>query len=359
MIITNKFKKIKNFFLIFFIYTSFFNFILISNLYAQSFKITDIEVYEDFNLNFDKKKVFDKAFISAFEQLTSKIATSKDKNKIKQTNLNTIKSLIDSFNVEDEKFIENKYSAKFNVNFNKKNVYNYFESKNIFPSTPKKLNLLMIPLLINNESEKIVFFSENPIYKKWNNKSEKYHLLNYVMPAEDIEDMQIVKKKINNLENHNFDEIIKKYELENSLILIINQSKNKVNVLSKIKLKNHYKIINNSFVNTNVYENQKLFKLIDALKTIYEDEWKKMNLINTSIKLPLTLYLSSKDNVKVQLFEEALENLDLVSEYMVLSFDNEEIAFKIIYNGPPDKFFSELKNEGLDIEKYNQNWKIR
>ena len=51
----------------------------------------------------------------------------------------------------------------------KKNVYNFFESKNIFPSIPKKIDLLILPILINNESEEVVFISENPVYKNWNN----------------------------------------------------------------------------------------------------------------------------------------------------------------------------------------------
>ena len=79
MIITNKFKEINFFFSIIVIFTLFFNVSLISDLYAFSFKITDIEVSEDFNLNFNKKKVFDKAFIAAFDQLTSTVIISKDK----------------------------------------------------------------------------------------------------------------------------------------------------------------------------------------------------------------------------------------------------------------------------------------
>ena len=44
-------KKFFNFVLLFFI---FFNYILIAKLHANSFKINEIEVSEDFNLDFDK-----------------------------------------------------------------------------------------------------------------------------------------------------------------------------------------------------------------------------------------------------------------------------------------------------------------
>ena len=122
MIFKCKFKNIKKFYKIFIVFVIFFNTILISKLNANSFKINEIEVSEDFNLDFNKKKVFDKAFKLAFFQLISTVVVSKDIEIIEKTSLSTIKSLIDSFTVSDEKFFENKYYAKFNVNFNKKKL---------------------------------------------------------------------------------------------------------------------------------------------------------------------------------------------------------------------------------------------
>ena len=359
MTFTNKFKDLKKFYTIFIIIILFLNTALISSLHANSFKISDIEVSQDFNLDFNKKKVFDEAFKAAYAQLISTIITSKDKKKIEKINLSTIKSLIDSFNVSDEKFLENKYYVTINVNFNKKNAYNYFASQNIFPSIPKKLDLLILPILINKNHDDIIYFGENPIYKNWNNFNEKYHLLNYILPTEDIEDMQIFKNKIELIEEYKFDEIIKKYDLESYIILIVYQNENEINILSKLQLKNTYKIFNITYTDIDLYEEQSLSKLIINLKTLYEDEWKELNLINTSIKLPLTISLSSKDHNKIKSFEKTLEHLDLVSNYEVLSFNNENIFYKVVYNGPPDKLFYEIKEAGLNLKKSNQTWKIQ
>ena len=354
-----KFKNIKKFYKIFIVFVIFFNTILISKLNANSFKINEIEVSEDFNLDFNKKKVFDKAFELAFFQLISTVVLSKDIEIIENTSLSTIKSLIDSFNVSDEKFIENKYYAKFNVNFNKKNTYNYFESKNIFPSIPKKLNLLFLPVLINSKENELVYFGENPIFKNWHSYKESYHLLNYILPTEDIEDIKIFNNNIELIEEYNFEKIVRKYDLENYIILIIYQNQKEINVLSKLQLNNSYKIFNISYKDIDIRDEKSILKLISDLKNLYEDEWKKLNLINTSIQLPLTLSLSSKNYDKIKLFEKTLDNLDLVSSFMVLSFDNENIFYKVIYNGPPDKFFNEIEASGLNLEKNNQTWKIQ
>ena len=354
-----EFELIKKFCRFVFFIVIFFNFILISKLHANSFKINEIEVSEDFNLDFNKKKVFDKAFESAFFQLISTVVLSKDITKIENTSLSTIKSLIDSFNVSDEQFFENKYYAKFNVNFNKKNAYTYFESKNIFPSVPKKLDLLFLPLLINNKENELIYFRENPIYNNWENYKKNYHLLNYILPNEDIEDTQIFNNNMELIEEYNFDKIVQKYDLEDYIILIIYQNQNQINVLSKLQLKNNYKIFNNIYKDLDLSDDESISKLIFDLKNLYEDEWKKLNLINTSIQLPITLSLLSKDYDKIHLLEETLEDLDLVSNFMILSFNNKDIFYKVIYNGSPDKFFNEIEASGLNLEKNDQTWQIK
>ena len=359
MTFKNKFENMNLLCKFVLIFVIFFNTILISKLHANSFKINEIEVSEDFNLDFNKKKVFDKAFESAFFQLISAVIVSKDIYKIEKTSLSTIKSLIDSFTVSDEKFFENKYYAKFNVNFNKKNAYSYFESKDIFPSIPKKLNLLFLPILINSERNEQVYFVENPIYQNWNSFKESYHLLNYILPTEDIEDRQIFNNNIELIEEYNFEKIVKKYDLKDYIILIIYQNQNEIKALSKLQLNNNYKIFNINYKNSNLYDEESISRVIFDLKKVYEDEWKKLNLINTSIQLHLTFSLSSKDYDKTQLFEKTLEDLDLVSNFMILAFNNTDIFYKVIYNGSPDKFFSEIETMGLKLEKNNQIWKIK
>ena len=349
-------KNISKFILILFIFSNTF---LLSNLYANTFQIKEIEVSEDFNLNFNKGKVFDKAFESAFSQLISTVLISRDIKKIEKTKLSTIKSLIDSFIVSDEQFFESKYFAKFNVNFNKKNTYDYLESKNVFPSIPKKVDLLLLPILIDSKTNKLVYFGENPIYKIWNTQNEKSHLINYILPSEDIEDTKIFNNNVNSIEEYDFKKIVNKYDLKNYIILILYQNKKNINILSKLHLNQNYKIINNTYKDIDLKNDKAISRFIFGLKKNYEDEWKKLNLINTSIQLPITISLLSKDYEKIKLFEQILEDLDLVSNFMVLSFNRKDTFYKVIYNGSPDKFFKDINNSGLKLEKNDQIWKVK
>ena len=62
----------------------------------------------------------DKAFSSAFELLMLKILNTKDFEKVELTRLNVIKDMIISFEIIDEKFVNENYSASINVLFDKK-----------------------------------------------------------------------------------------------------------------------------------------------------------------------------------------------------------------------------------------------
>ena len=63
--------------------------------------------------------------------------------------------------------------------------------------------------------------------------------------------MNFIKNNIDNIENYNFQEIIKKYYLNNSIISIIFKNKDDIKVLSKIYIEDKEIILNNTFKSYN------------------------------------------------------------------------------------------------------------
>ena len=61
----------------------------------------------------------DKAFKKAFEILISKILQSQNKSNFRSTDINQIKSFVEGFSLMEEKFVDDNYQAKINVDFNK------------------------------------------------------------------------------------------------------------------------------------------------------------------------------------------------------------------------------------------------
>ena len=339
--------------------TLIFGLIITTSAQSKIFKIEDIEIYEPFNVNFNKEIVINKAFSTAFKELTSSIITTKDQKKIKYTKLNEIKYLIDSFEIKNESFLNKKYIAKFNVNFNKKRTLSYFEKKNIFPSLKINKDFLTILIFIDNDNNQIFLYDKNPFYKNWNNNNENFFLINYILIEEDIEDLEIINKNKENIENYQFDKIIKKYGLNDYIISIMFKNKNEIRVLSKFFFDQDLKIINHQYDNIDLNDEKELDNLIFKTKTNLEDLWKSNNLINTSLKLPINLQLNSKDTLKVINLENEMDKIDLIYDYYVTSISNKNLQYKIIFNGSPKQFLKIMSEKNIKIDIENDTWKVK
>ena len=141
--------------------------------------------------------------------------------------------------------------------------------------------------------------------------------------------------------------------------ILIYKNKDEVKILSKINLNNSLKINSVKYSKINLTNDQDLNIVLENLKNIYEDEWKKNNEINTSIKLPLTIYIKSKEYKKILYMEELLANNDLISNFYILKFDNEFTQYRIIYNGSPKTFFNNMNNKYFDLEMENNIWTVK
>ena len=339
--------------------TLIFALILTSSAQSKIFKIEDLEISEPFDTNFNKEKVINKAFSAAFKELTLTVITTKDKQKINNTKLTEIKYLVDSFEIKNETFLNKKYIAKFNVNFNKKKTLNFFENRNIFPSLKRNKDFLTIIVFIDNDQNQIFLYEKNPFYKNWNNIKEKYFLINYILIDEDLEDIKIINENKEDIENYQFEKIIKKYDLNDYIISIIFKNNKELRILSKFYFDENLRIINNKYKDIDLNDNKKLNNLIYETKTNLEDLWKNNNLINTSLKLPINLQLNPKDTLKIINLEQEMDKIDLIYDYYITNISSNNLNYKIIFNGSPNQFLKIMKEKNIIIDFENEIWKIK
>ena len=183
--------------------------------------------------------------------------------------------MIESFSINEEKFINEVYYVNLGVSFNRKKIFNYLEIKNVFPSIPQKKQILFIPVIIDENKKELLVFSKNKIFKEWNNYVNDFHLLEYILPTEDLEDLALIKDQFDLIEEYDFKEIVNKYNLSDSIISLIFKTTNELRILSKINIQNNLTIKNQSFVDLDIENDLQLEKVINELKIIYEDYWKK------------------------------------------------------------------------------------
>ena len=324
--------------------------------FAESFDIKNVEISKQFNMSFQRKDALDEGFKIAYNNLILNITKSKDQLKLKDLSLIDIKTMIDNFSIKEEKFIDNIYYVNLDVSFNKKKIFSFLEKKNIFPSQPKKKKVLFIPVVIEEEKKNIILFSENKFYQNWFVYNDDRKQLIYVLPTDDLDDIQIIKSKYEYLEDYDFKDIVNKYFLDDYIICLIYKNNNDLRVLSKIKLSDKIVLDNKVFKN---FIDKDLSNVIEELKLLYEDYWKRENQINTSIKLPLTIAINILNEKKIEDFEKTIEKFNLVSSFRVFKLDKINIYYRVIFNGTPQAFILQMKRSGYDLDIKNKIWVLQ
>ena len=218
---------------------------------------------------------------------------------------------------------------------------------------------MFIPIIIDEEKKDLLIFYNNKIYETWNNDIKKIHLIRYILPTEDLEDLNLLKSKFEYIEKYNFEEITSKYDLKDSIIALIFKNENQVRILSRITVNGEIKLKNQSFDNINFDNKEEIDLIIDYLKTIYEDHWKKYNQINTSIKLNLSIKIENNNNLRISEFEKILSETDLIYDFNISKFDKDYTYYQIIFNGRPDVFLKKMSDKNQNFNTQNKVWVLK
>ena len=344
------------------IFIFFFNILIFfstENALSRTYIIKNIDIIEPYDLNFKKDKVVDRAFIEAFKIIISKVLISENLKKINNYDLEAIRTMIKSFSITNEEFIDNKYHAKFNVFFEKKKLINYFHKLNIITSAPIDKNVFFLPILINLNNNEIKMFSENKFYAEWEKIQDNSYLIRYILSDEDLDDYNYIKQNFQDIESYDFKEILNKYDNENYIVSVFLINDNNLDILSKISFNNNISINKSKFENIDFKIQENFNKIILDLKKTYEDKWKVENQINLSIKLPLKISIITKNIDLIKNFEDDLKSSDLIYDYNIESMSKNKTLFKIIYNGNPDRLIKNLKGKNYNLDFSGETWIIR
>ena len=353
-----KYKKIhlKTLYIFFSFLSLIIFFFSTTKVEGKAFEIENIEISKPFQMNFDKNEVINDGFKKAFEKLLLIILNSSDQKKIDNIKLNEVRGMINTFSINEEKFINEIYYVKLGVSFNKKKIFNFLEKKNVFPSIPTKKDFLFIPIIIDENEKELLIFSKNYFFTKWMSHKKNFHLINYILPTEDLEDQNILKKNFENIEQYNFKKITNKYFLKDSIIALIFKNEKELRILSRISINDKIILKNETYPYIDINNPEQVKDIINDLKIVYEDHWKSANQINTSIKLILNIKVDSSKNSKISNFEKILLKEDLIYKFFVSKFDNSFTYYQVVFNGTPHNFIKTMSVKKLNFNTQNKIW---
>tara|TARA_B100000427_G_C15449554_1_gene568952 strand:+ start:8 stop:1060 length:1053 start_codon:yes stop_codon:yes gene_type:complete len=342
----------------------FFIFIIVflfrtGNVFSVSdiFYVDNITVNN--NKNLSKEELLNKAFKTGFEKLIRKILLKKDHETVLKTRLKDVKKMVSSYEIKNNEDLNKTNDLAFNLLFDRERMNNFFYSKGISYSDIPKTSLLLFPVLIENNN--FYLFSDNYFFTKWNIEDRKTSInefVDYILPIENLEDIQFIKDNKNKLESVRISEFLSNYDVENYIFLIIKPSEKKTDIFLKGVFSGK-EVIKNFVINTDIQDKELRFaKVIERTKQEINEIWKSQNLIDIRVPSFLNIVLDIKSQNDLLKIQMELQQIELIENFYVLELTKNYAKIRIKYFGRMEKIKKIFYEKGIELQNENNEWKI-
>ena len=342
-------------------------FIILMILFKTGNVLSDQSIFTVNNLKINKKTyknnkdLTDIAFTQGFIKLNKKILLEKDFKKIKNTNIKTIKNLISHYQILNNKNKKTNDFIEFNLYFKRDKLYNFYYKNDVKYSDISGKDLEILPILVMNNE--ILIYKDNFFYNNWNNLTNNYSidqdLIEYILPLENIELLDHVKKYKNNLESIELSKIFDEFKEKNNLFIIINYDKKVVKVFIKGIISEKKIIKNLKFEIIDDQESSSFDKILIKLKKEIFELIKSQNIIDIRTPSFLNVSLIMQKQNDLLVFQNLLNEIDLIENFNVKEFNNIFADIKIKYYGKINKITEKLEEKGLSFQVEGELWKVR
>ena len=335
-----------------FLFTSFTKSFCEENI----FTINNVKVKGTIDLNFSRDKYFNRAFLNSFKILMNKILLTRDLKKVSDVKLTQIKNLISNFQILEESYRKDMYTADIKIFYNEAKIKNFLRKKNISFSQIENISAVFYPVLYINDE--IQNFNENFFYNNWTKVEIKNELINFVLPLEDLEDISKIEKMKNNIEDLKVDSLVNKYDEENYVFALMNYEAEKLNIYLKTNFNKNKTSLNISHDVKNIDDELILNSILKELKLEITDLWKEQNLINLLMPLTISLNFQHSKLEDLDKLRSTLYKINIIENYTLEKFNINNSLFKIHYYGNPKKLRSELSKFGYMLMNNQGVWHL-
>ena len=342
------------------------NFILLSTILIILFKtgnvLSNTNIFNVNNVKISKEnssnraKLINQAFKESFLKLINKLLLEDDYQKLTSINLEQIKELISYYQIINSDNKEDIKDIKVNVFFDKNKIHNFFYQRNILYSDITNTEVILFPLL-RNKNEYFIY-SQNYFFKNWNIRNQD-NLIQYILPLENIENIQKVNFFKKNIYELDITEFFKEYENNNLVFATIEINNDVAEIFLNTKIEN--KVIKKKITlkkNNKLNEEEFYNNIILEINKIVKDLIKSQNLID--VRTPSFLNVEIKLEKKTNLveFNDRLKKIDLIDNFYIQELNKDYALVKIKYLGKIEKIISKLKSQNINLQLIKGQWQL-
>ena len=207
--------------------------------------------------------------------------------------------------------------------------------------------------------DQVNVFNQNYFYDNWNDVFSN-KLIEFILPLENIEVIQKINLKKNQLLELEISNLFQEYP-DNNLALILIEEPFSKNEKIYIKTRILGKKVDKSFNIKKTSENKidHFEKIVNEVSTELINLIKSRNLIDIRTPSFLNTKLILRKNNNLVELNKRLEKIGLIEDIFVQEFNNEYILLKLKYLGKLSKIIELLEKQKIMLKQMNDNWVIQ
>ena len=309
-----------------------------SDFYEVYFKSNNIENDKLIKIRDIKFKSINKIFNNILIENDYKFI----KRKIDENLINTfIKNII----IEDEKIINDNYYSKIKVNYNKNSIIFFLRKLNL--SYVENLPSQMLIIVFERNLLKETFLSKTDLhYEYLMNINNSF----FKIPKLDINDKYLLSNiNINNNYIKNLDNIVEKYSSSNTILLLVDNKKNKIQY--DIYLYSDNDLSNILSLEYSKYDFNNLFSNIEYSIL---NEWKIKNRIQNRDINKTYCEIRYYNLRELKEIKKYLNNISIIKNIKLKKISYKVNYYDILYYGNDNNLINLFKLNKLNL-KFNNN----
>ena len=75
--------------------------------------------------------------------------------------------------------------------------------------------------------------------------------------------------------------------------------------------------------------------------------------------MPILVQLDSKNYNLSSKFEEALNEIDLINNFSIISFNKDFLVYELKFNGTPKNFINIMREKSFNFDTQNKVWILK
>ena len=300
------------------------------------FQTNNIEDTKNYHIN--ELKIFN------LNQILKNILTNENYKKLRnRVDSQFADSFIKNIIIENEKILNDRYSANIKINFDKNLIIKLLRN-NKLPYVEYLPDNFLTIILDERAIQQNLFNKDNKYYD-YLLKNEQEYLSFYMIPNLDINDRFLINaKNVINKDLNSISKIFNKYNNSNLILIYSHFESNLYNIEIHLINNNSFIFLENLKTNNLDYET-----FFTNLKFKVLENWKANNFIQNTKVNKIECLVNSLNIYELQKINSLIKSISIISDYKLMKIKLYKNLYEISYFGNYDIFNKLLSMKSINI----------